>query len=65
MIVRRVALSMVGWCRHYLLMAVKKMIMVEALHLVGDLARTQFAVAAPFVEESQEHAVWPKFILFT
>lgn len=65
MVVRRVAFCVIGRCCHYLLMPVKKMIMVEALHLVGDVARTQFAVAAPFVEESQEHAVWPKFILLT
>lgn len=37
----------------------------ESLYFVGDLARAQLAFAAPFVEESQEHAVCSELVLLT
>lgn len=37
----------------------------ETLYFVGDLARAQFAFASPFVEESQEHAIWSELVLLT
>lgn len=38
--------------------------MVEAFHLYGDLTRTQLALAAPFVQKPEEHAVRSKLVLF-
>lgn len=62
MVVRRVRFGVSRYSSR-LLVAVKQMMIEEKLHLVDDLARTQFAVAAPFVEESQEHAIWSKLVL--
>jgi hypothetical protein len=37
--------------------------MMKNFYFVGDLARAQFAVATPLVEESQKHAIRPEFVL--
>lgn len=62
-IVWRVGFRVVGRRRHSLLMSVDEMVMVEALDLVGNLARAQFAVATPFVEQPQEHSIRPQIVL--
>lgn len=38
--------------------------MVESFHLRGDIARAQLALATPFVQKSQEHAIRSKLVLF-
>lgn len=65
MIILGVRFSVIGRCPYRALVAVNGIKKEETLYFVGDLARAQFAFAAPFVEESQEHAIWSKFVLLT
>lgn len=64
MIVRTIAFRVVRRRRDGLLMAVDIVVVVEPLDLGGDLTGTELALAAPFVEESEEHAVWAELVLF-
>lgn len=62
-IIWRVGFRVIRRSRHGLLMSIDVMVMVKALDLVGDLARAQFAMATPFVEQPQEHAIRSEVVL--